>query len=688
MKVNKKGILRFLGVIFIFTTFSSKGEPLRFPDSFPIPMTFRASDGATLGSDEFTRRFNKLEPYPFIHELGFNKKVNVISEKWPNKVITIQDAYGGIRGEYFSEVWPGHLLYKTGTLITQNISAQDTVIQVDDISRIAKNRKRVKKINTNSPFVLVIYALDDSGKPNWGHAEHIVLEDIKGDKLIVKRGQWKSAAQSFQGKKAVIATQMMFWTKQWQLNFSLHCPRGGPDNLTAAEWFARKMSQRVRETEADGIEFDVGRWVFGQPQENPMDANNDLVTDYGYIEGINSFGLGGQVFFRELRKALGPDKIIQADSNDAIGGVRGWKYINGVQMEAFPASNDFDSFSEAFLHLRLWSENAEALPRFSYPLTKTATTVFENVRLPNGKATDFRFRTGLAAAAMVGMPHPFVSFNFAFDPDDADLASKEQRNESKLAIGIFTWDEYHGGDLNNWHWLGKPKAAAIQDLSDLDKDDKLAKANWQWFVENGFSAKHEQSASKFSATVQETPNGIIPKKRWTGVRLALKNGGLTTLKPDQEYTIEFEARGDDSWHYVNQTFEHVPRMITIGGAIKNDLKNRPISVLVGSEWRNYRISFIADSSHAATPVFGVSEQIGTTELRNIKFHEGGVERWSREFENGLVLLNMTNNPWRVAVQKNYYRRLKGAQVPDVNNGQPIENEVTVPPRDAVFLTKR
>ena len=35
----------------------------------------------------------------------------------------------------------------------------------------------------------------------------------------------------------------------------------------------------------------------------------------GYIDGVNSFGLGGQILFGELRRLLGPDKLLQVDSN-------------------------------------------------------------------------------------------------------------------------------------------------------------------------------------------------------------------------------------------------------------------------------------------------------------------------------------------------------------------------------------
>jgi hypothetical protein len=281
----------------------------------------------------------------------------------------------------------------------------------------------------------------------------------------------------------------------------------------------------------------------------------------------------------------------------------------------------------------------------------------------------------------MGMPHAFANIeNDNFDPANVQLNTKKV----KESFGIFNWDEYHGGDLNNWHWLGRPLGNAQQKLNNIDKTNLLAKTKWQWITDNGFTAEHTQSEGIFSANVKKTPSGIFPEKLWDGVRLAPKGGGLRGLTPGKEYTVEFDARGNDSWHYAGQSFERVPRMITISGTAGK--RKAPLSVLVDSTLRTYRISFIADGSAAA--VFGVAEQIGTTDISNIKLYSGGAERWSREFENGLVLLNMTNMPWRVEGLNNHYKRLKGPQASEINNGQPIKNEVIVPARDALFLVKR
>jgi hypothetical protein len=649
------------------------------PDTYPMAMTFHAFDKINKGSPAFDDALGKQAPYLFIHGAGNAQKTHAVKARWPDKIVTLQDAYGGVSEEDYANVWPGHLLYKPGTLSSQNISPQDTVISVQDPSLIVKNARRLEKMQKKTPLALIIYALDKAGKPDWSHAEHLVAERIDGQKITVKRGQWGSKPLAFEAGKTVIAPHMMFWARQWQVNFSLHSPRGGAGNLTAAEWYARHAADNLAQASADGIEFDVGRWTWGAPEQQAMDIDNDRVADYGYLDGVNSFGLGGRVFFRELRRLVGPDKIIQADSNDAMFGVRGWQYLNGVQLESFPAANHFDRFSTAFLHLRMWAENAQALPHISYPFTKTPTTVYANARNADGSKTDARFRIGLAAACLTGMPHPFASLgNLKFDPANV-IANDDGSNQH---FGVFAWDEYQGGDRHDWHWLGRPLAPAQQDLSDLGTADLLAGTSWRWVTDKGFTAK---PSGQNAMTVEHIPANILPEQMWYGVRYE-PNGGLKTLQANQDYTLVFDAQGDDSWHYAGQDFAQVPRMLVISGAADTKKAAAPLSVLIDSTPRTYRVSFVADGSPAA--VFGIAEQLGKTTLNAVKLYAGSAEHWSREFANGMVLLNMGHKPWHATVQKDLYRHLKGTQAPEVNTGETVGSDVLVPPQDAVFLIKR
>jgi len=650
-------------------------KPLHLPESFPIPMTFWSF--MKCPPDQYAKRLEEQAPYPIVHGVGPFKLENlcrVVKERWPEKIVIRQSAYGGLGAQLAHKAWPGHFLYKAGTKLTADLQPDETSLRVENSKCILKSPAELAA--RAFPLTFTIYALDKEGKPDWNHAEMVTLKSVgKDGELTVKRGAWGTKPLCFEAGRAVAATNMMFWTRQFQMNFSLQCPRGGPDNLTAAEWFARHEAEEVKRTGADGIEFDVGRWTWGNPAHNPLDCDNNLVADFGYLGGVCSFGLGGRVFFRELRKILGPHKIIQVDSNQAAS-LRGWDDLNGIQLECFPAENRFERFSEVFTHLRRWSENAGASPKFSYGFTKTATTLYAKARLPDGSPTDFRFRVGLAANCMAGMPHPFLSLSdIGFDPAN----ETEKNKEVEFSPGVFDWDEYHGGDLNDWQWLGKPVGPARQHLDDLSPDDLFAGVSWEWKVAKGFEAESRIAGAVASATVARIPGKTAPSDLWFGVQL--QPSSRPALKPNTEYTLEFEVRGDDRWDYAGQIFERVPRAVMISG-----IGEGRASVNAESAWYHCRISMTTTDAPDQNISFGVSEQIGLTEIKNIRLHEGGAERWSRDFEHGKILLNMTRRSWRCDIGPGY-RKLKGTRCPEVNTGEKVDRLLEVPAWDAVFLVR-
>ncbi|MCX7016600.1 MAG: hypothetical protein NTW86_29265, partial [Candidatus Sumerlaeota bacterium] len=336
-----------------------------------------------------------------------------------------------------------------------------------------------------------------------------------------------------------------------------------------------------------------------------------------------------------------------------------------------------------FHHLRLWVENVSAKPAFSYAFTKTPTTVFANARLEDGSKTDFRFRVGLAADCLVGMPHPFASIGRS-DFDPANDVNASNTGEWK---GVFVWDEYHGGDRNDWQWLGRPTGPAKQVDSGVQPDDLLAGTKWQWVVDQGFEANGSEANGTCTASVSRIPANVIPATLWLGARLEPQGGALPNLKSGKEYTLAFEAQGDDVWQVAGQTFERVPRAVAVGGIYPPE-QRKPLSTFADSQRRTCRVSFIATADGPAQLSFGVSEQVGKTSLRNIRLYAGGCERWSREFEHGLVLLNMTLEPWKASIPDGKYRRLKGSQCPEINTGEPVGSEATVPAWDALFLITR
>ena len=66
--------------------------------------------------------------------------------------------------------------------------------------------------------------------------------------------------------------------------------------------------------------------------------------------------------------------------------------------------------------------------------------------------------------------------------------------------------------------------------------------------------------------------------------------------------------------------------------------------------------------------------------------------WRRDFENGFVLVNPLNTPYNFtwdeltgSFNRTNIKRILGTQAPEVNNGQPVTDTLTLNPFDAIIL---
>ncbi|HLK49294.1 MAG TPA: IPT/TIG domain-containing protein [Bryobacteraceae bacterium] len=83
---------------------------------------------------------------------------------------------------------------------------------------------------------------------------------------------------------------------------------------------------------------------------------------------------------------------------------------------------------------------------------------------------------------------------------------------------------------------------------------------------------------------------------------------------------------------------------------------------------------------------------GKVAIDNVKIYQGGVGPWRRDFENGFVLINPFAQPHTFSVtdlagalNRTGIHRIKGAQAPDINNGQAVSDSLTLAPFDAIIL---
>ncbi len=644
-------------------------KPLTLPEVFPINMGFKSLLSSTNDPNHLFDTLANAGRYAIHH--GNVSNMDQIKVAFAN-VMTIamnpRQTDGENRSNSVSDaatgnVWPGFFLYRAGSRLMTAVDTTVTQIPVEDAARFSTRD------------YALLCSLDAQGRPDFlasaatgpGAPYEIVNitgVDTEGNILTVVRGQTGTTAKSF----AAGQSSALPFREAWQIdnkitqiraNYSLNAPRHPVTGENAAEFWGRSRGLAVRDGLNDGTEQDIVSCLAG----DRADTDLDLEPDGGFVDGINVWSLGWQEHVAIVRGIIGPNRILQHDCTRAASGYRGWKNVNGIQIEAF---GDGAEFSQTFDLLAQWVRYAEVQPAFSYGYCRAPTTTYGGVQPDH----DWMFRKQFAAGLMVGMPHPYGSGqNF----------------------GLFDWDEQRGGELDDYAWLGRALGPYERDLSGLGTTDLLAGGSWTVQTAEGFAATHSGSPSDpegIEIKVEQIPPLLQGDPVYSGVMLKW-NAAALNLQRGTEYTLVFEARASDTVTFDGQTYEGMPGFMRIrdfNGTIAR------FNLIVPGEWRTYHMSYVVPES-GGNARFNASFQLAeeaqrTFRLRNIRLYTGTADRLKREFQNGVVLLNESQvTPWTAALGSGQHRRLKGSIRPDINTGATVTGSVNVPARDAVYLLK-
>ena len=108
-------------------------------------------------------------------------------------------------------------------------------------------------------------------------------------------------------------------------------------------------------------------------------------------------------------------------------------------------------------------------------------------------------------------------------------------------------------------------------------------------------------------------------------------------------------------------------------------------VNVDTSWRQYQVVISPTSSMAASLAFFLGTQAGDVWFDDVHFQAGASSVWRRDFQNGIVLVNPSEQSLTVSLEDTF-RRITGTNAPAVNNGALSTSEV-IPARDALFLLR-
>jgi hypothetical protein len=585
---------------------------------------------------------------------------NQYADKHPDQFVIIH--YNGrARDPNFriGKYYAGHWIYHPGCLLTQDISAGDEYINVENGS-LFKINFGLSGYQKNDDIVLV--PLDEMGNKIWTDAEQVTLLSIDGDRLRISRGKYETPARSFSASRTYVAPHMVEgpWGNEtnnlmWYYNYSSSCPKD-LNGKTCSDILAEEIAGWLSETGElhgfDGIQFDIAYWnVDESPWGRSPDIDNDGIIDFGKIDGVNVYGIGLYDFYKQLRLLMGDQKIIVADGGVAES-QRAVDLLNGMEAEGLSKWNHvYKEFSKPLSLFAYWKKNSK-YPDMSYITHKDK---MEGGYLPN------RERLVMATAQCLGLG--INSFRTI---------------SGQMGYRFGLQDELIKGVENQTHWLGKPVGEMIS-LAYLS-EDLFQGGSFSIFKDNIETTGCTVSLSAGSMMVQSTGET-------DPMIISLKNVNL----PSGDVTICFQSKAKDSLAYFNPV---IPRQIFVSlpGTVLGENTAEQVLNYTGTD-RFYPCAFyFREAGEALCDIKIEIEGEGEIELKALKMYNEP-QAICREFENGIVLVNPSHNNYQFDLNQLYpgqkFKRLTTTDynAQSVNDGSEVGGTVTLPPIDGLFLVK-
>jgi hypothetical protein len=596
------------------------------------------------------------------------------------------------KGDNIEPFFDGHWIYFNGCLVTKDLLAEEgeTEIHVEDPTLFHVNvgwgPGGWGDFQSKGPYNedVGICMLGDDGKPDWNRCEQVKLSavDLERKVIKVKRGCFGTKPRKFPANKTYIASHAFVdWgglTPEiaWQYNFSTLCPKD-PQGRTATDILLKELVTRFSpdgDLEVfDGIEFDVLShdpdihfWNYGRG----LDTTGDGKADYGFVNGINYYGIGVYNFLKLLRRGLGEDRIIQADGGPRGGDKdpydvqythqRGFGVLNGIESEGWPTQMNIliADWSGGLNNHLFWEQNARK-PVFNY--------IAHKCWLPKVKGEKTRKIAPWNIHRLIFAAAQFMDAGICyFGPPP---------HEPGEVFGV--WDELKKGIEHKTGWLDQPIAPAVH-LA-LKEKDLLNNAGKKMSKE--FVRKFQGDFTKFA---QEN-SGVIINSNHRRKQLVFRLKDVPCKGPD--LFISFKIKAEPMDHYPIDIARQVWFRLVYPDGTKS--KERYMT-WCNPNWFESNFFFREAKAGKVDLEFTVenSEQIWLTDL-SVHAHSDAMYRL---FEGGLVIANPSNHDYTFDIEKidpnRKYRRLIGSSKQDTktNDGSPIGKTVILKPLDGLFLS--
>ncbi len=159
--------------------------------------------------------------------------------------------------------------------------------------------------------------------------------------------------------------------------------------------------------------------------------------------------------------------------------------------------------------------------------------------------------------------------------------------------------------------------------------------------------------------------------------------GAVPFVAGSTYLLVFDWR-------ILKTLDHQLAMTVGGNGQTLDYSYLP--GVVAGDSGTQRFPFTIPATGNWQIFFALQDGGGQIAIDNFTVYQGGVGPWRRDFENGFVLVNPLAQPHTFSaadlagtLHRTAVHRINGTQAPDINNGQPVTDSLTLGPFDAIIL---
>lgn len=699
-----KSAIRFVFVIIIWSSIACNAQQNTenpnmqgkevFSKGFPKTLSFRNDKfGLNEGYDLWEQTYlsvNSITKKYLTEEVDMDPRIakyaNKFVETHPEKLMLLHLNGEGIsvkNKEVHQKFFPGHWIYEAGTFLSNDIDENQNKFVVQSVKPFSTNAYIIHGNGKNLgtlPHDIIIVEVDNAGNRLWNQSEFATIENVDYDNntITVKRGQYYTKPRNFKKGSTYIAPLAgASWggNLMWYYNLSSTCSKDKNGNNCAdvflnqiETWFCKdSILENI-----EGIGFDVNYFT---SDHTTWDCNNDGIADKGFVNGKNVWREGDWRFLQALRKSFGSEFIITADGwRDEMQRAVG--IMNGMETEGLCRPNDgYRQISRTINQQTYWNLYNNTKYKFSYITSKLNNPADAII------STQLH-RMGIGLATCLEVAYTCI-------PEQVP--------------------EANGGTMNLPNWLGQPVSEIVYtakqtpDLlnsTGIKMDEKLIKQ----FNFKDTDYKVDKNILFIKGKQDNQDTDIIIE----GPEINLIDGDLIVF---------FEAKAIQGFTDFKQS-DRVPRKINIkinGSPTYTLTGDTPQMLSMHNDLAGFMgtagftpLSFyfrkVGNRNSPIRLTIEVEEQ-GEFAIRNLTVHNAPCTL-AREFENGVVLVNPSYDPYDFNLQnlstgiKNY-RRIKvemsddkrsdgdSYEVSTYNNGEKIidASKVSVPGLNALFLIK-